>query len=351
MKKLTPLFTLLFLFSVALAQTNPSLFVPANNGNIQYIGRFDFSDKSKPVFMYSGTAVKTSFTGTSVSIKLLDDSLRNWFTVILDDSIFSFEANKKDGLYLLAKNLLNKKHNLEITRRTEWHGGNTTFEGFMIDAGKKLLPVAKRKRTIEFIGDSYTCGYGNEGKSREEHFTYATENNYLSYGAIVARALQADYVGICRSGIGMYQGYGGDTKFAMPDFYNAVINNKKSVWNYAALQPAMVVIDLSGNDFSAKLDSIKFTAAYLKFLTSVRKNYPKAIIVCAAGPSGTGEKFNTQRNYVQAVVNTFQKNNKWVYYFAFSPVGMNGSDWHPNVAEHKNMADELIPFLKTIAHW
>ena len=351
MKKATQLLALLFLHHFAIAQNNPTQFIPATNPNIQYIGRFDFSEKLKPVFMYSGTAIKTAFTGTSVSIKLLDDSLRNWFTVIIDDSSFSFEANKKDGVYLLAKNLSNKKHQLEINRRTEWHGGNTTFGGFMIDEGKKLLPAAKRKRTIEFIGDSYTCGYGNEGKSREEHFAYPTENNFLSYGAIAARELQAEYVGICRSGIGMYQGYGGDTTFAMPNFYDAVINSKKSVWNYAALQPAMVVIDLSGNDFSARLDSLKFTAAYLKFLTRVRGNYPNAIIVCAAGPSGADEKFVTQTNYLQAIVKQFKKNNKQVFYFAFKPFSMNGSDWHPNVAEHKNMADELIPFLKTIAHW
>lgn len=348
MKKLTKLFTLLFLYHAAAAQNHPSLLVPASNPHIQYIGRFDFSDKSKPVFMYSGTAIKTSFTGTAISIKMLDDSLRNWFTVVIDDSIFSFETHKKEGVYLLAKNLPNKKHQLEISRRTEWHGGNTSFEGFILDAGKKILPAPKHKKTIEFIGDSYTCGYGNEGKSREEHFTYATENNYESYGAITARALQADYVGICRSGIGMYQGYGGDTTFAMPDFYDGVINNKKSVWNYAVLQPAIVVIDLSGNDFSAQLDSLKFTAAYLKFLKRVRKNYPNAIIVCAAGPSGADEKFLRQRNYVQSIVKLFQKNNKQVFYFAFSPFGMNGSDWHPNVAEHKNMAAELIPFLKSL---
>jgi len=251
----------------------------------------------------------------------------------------------------LAKNLPNRKHRLEISRRTEWHGGNTTFEGFIIDAGKKLLPAVKRKRTIEFIGNSYTCGYGNEGKSREEHFTYSTENNYGSYGAIAARALQANYVGICRSGIGMYQGYGGDTTFAMPDFYDGVINNSKSVWNYAALQPAMVVIDLGGNDFSAQLDSVKFATTYLKFLARVRTNYPTAKIVCIAGPSGSGDKFTIQQKYVRAIVDSFQKNNKWVYYFDFSPFDMNGSDWHPNVAEHKRMADELIPFLKKITDW
>lgn len=348
MKKLTNLLIILFFQLSAAAQQHPSLFVPASNPCINYVGRFDISDKSKPVFMYSGSAIMASFTGTALSIKLVDDSLRNWFTVIIDDSVFSFEANRKDGIYQLANNLSNKKHRVEVNRRTEWHGGNTTFEGFYIAAGEKIQPTQKTKRAIEFIGDSFTCGYGNEGKSREEHFLYATENNYLTYGAIAARALEADYIGICRSGIGLYQGYGGDTTFAMPDFYDDVINNSKVKWNYAALQPKMVVIDLSGNDFSAAVDSVKFANAYLKFLRTIRRNYPAALIVCAAGPSSPGEKFDLQKSYVNAVVKAFQKTDKDVHYFAFQAFGMNGSDWHPNVAEHKVMANELIPFLKAL---
>ncbi len=47
-------------------------------------------------------------------------------------------------------------------------------------------------------------------------------------------------------------------------------------------------------------------------------------------------------------MNAFKKDDKAIHYFAFSPFQMNGSDWHPNVAEHKNMAAELIPFLKSL---
>ena len=85
---------------------------------------------------------------------------------------------------------------------------------------------------MEFIGDSYTCGYGNEGKSREEHFTYETENNYATYGAITARAFNAGYVAICRSGIGMYQSYGGGKTFTQPNLYDEIVVNSKARWDY-----------------------------------------------------------------------------------------------------------------------
>ena len=145
-------FFLLSIYFTACTQSNHPDFVSASNPNIQYTGRFDFTDKEKPVFMYSGCSIQTAFTGTSITLRLQDDSLKNWFTVKLDDSLFTFPSNKKEGVYQLAQNLSDKKHIIQISRRTEWHAGNTVFFGFEIDKGKALLPVEKPNRMIEFIG-------------------------------------------------------------------------------------------------------------------------------------------------------------------------------------------------------
>ncbi|MEO6453505.1 MAG: SGNH/GDSL hydrolase family protein [Ginsengibacter sp.] len=351
MKKLSLLIISTSLCLASLAQHHHEFFLPASDTHIQYIGRFDFSEKEKPVFMYSGSAIRTGFTGTSICVLFADDSLRNWFTVKLDDSIFIFKADKKGGKYFIAQHLADKKHTLEIFRRTEWHGGNTTFSGFNIDEGKKLIPLKKNKLAIEFIGDSYTCGYGDEGKSREEHFTYATENNYTTYGAIAARKFNADYIGICRSGIGMYQGYGGDKTFTQPNFYDEVVARSKAKWNYSKNQPQLVIIALGGNDFSVNLDSIQFVNAYIKFVEKIRLHYPKAKIICAAGPSGPGDKLMRFQSHVLAITNHFKNTDKAIFYFNFSPFDPHGSDWHPNIEEHKKMANELIPFIKKITGW
>ena len=60
----------------------PEIIKP-DNPNIAYIGRFDNTDKAKPVFMYSGCAIRTVFKGTSVELIMKDDSLRNMFTVVI----------------------------------------------------------------------------------------------------------------------------------------------------------------------------------------------------------------------------------------------------------------------------
>ncbi len=326
-------------------------FIPADNPNIAYIGRFDKSDPQKPVFMYSGCIVRTVFKGTSIALVMKDDSLRNWFNVIIDDSLFVMKADHKDSIYQLASGLENKKHTLEIVRRSEWHGANTTILGFYLDHRKKLFKPEVSDRLIEFIGDSYTCGYGNEGKSRDEHFTYETENAYLAFGPLTARAVNAEYQLVSRSGIGMTQGYGGGKSFNMPRLYDEVTNDTTKRWDYTLSQPQLVMIDLGANDLSAPLDSATFVNAYIEFLGRIRNNYKAAKIVCLVGPFSPDEKTQTWQHYVNAVVDSVSIKDNQVYYFEFSPIELNGSDWHPNLAEDQALAGELVPYVKELLNW
>lgn len=345
--------SLLFIISVSVKLSGQPVgksFISADNKNISYIGRFDFSDKKKPVFMYSGCTIRTVFKGTSVDL-VMDDSHKNWFNVILDDSLFTIKTDKEDNIYPLARNLKKGKHTLEIIRRTEWHGGNSTFLGLYIDNGRKTTKPEKKRRKIEFIGDSYTCGYGIEGKNHDEHFDYETENNYLTYGAITSRELNTDYTAICLSGIRMANYSTTRQKFAMPDYYDSVAMGSSVKWDYSKDQPQIVAIVLGANDFSRSFDSTTYVNSYLNFLSTIRENYPVAKIVCIAGPSNGGEQWIRLQSCVGAVVNQFSKTDKSVFYFAFSSFQMNGSDWHPNVEEHRRMADELIPEIKKIMNW
>ncbi|MEO6188341.1 MAG: SGNH/GDSL hydrolase family protein [Ginsengibacter sp.] len=352
MKKIQSLLILLVLSTSIILGADKNLrLIPADNDNIVYIGRFDFSDMKNPKFMYSGCAIRTVFEGTSIEVILKDDGLKNMFNVILDDSLFVLKTDRKDGRYVLASGLKKGKHKLEIIRRTEWHGGNTTFSGFYIDKNKKLEKPEIEERKIEFIGDSYTCGYGIEGKSNEEHFRYETENNYLTFGAVTARMLNAEYATVCRSGIGMYQGYNAGKGFAMPVYYDTVVSGSNAVWDYRLFQPQVVVITLGGNDMEKDFDSTQFVNAYIKFLSKLRKNYPVAKIICIAGPSGEDDKWALYQSVVKSIVKEVGSNEKQVYYFAFSPFEMHGSDWHPNADEHRKMAEELVPAIEKITGW
>lgn len=339
-------FTFLSLFADAQQQV-----IKPDDPSIEYVGRFDFADKQHPAFMYSGCMIRMGFTGTSIAVKLQDDSLRNWYTIKLDDSVFSIKTGNAAGNYTLGKNLRDGKHNIEISRRTEWHGGTTRFNGFLIDNGGNPFKLPQLKRTMEFIGNSLTCGYGNEGKSKEEHFTYETENSYLTYAALVARALKANFVAVCRSGIGMYQSYGGEKEFVQPKLYDEIVVGSKSVWDYKNNQPDVVVIELGSNDLAKPLDSASFVSTYIQFVKKIRGQYPHARIICAAGPDGIDEKDSKFQPFVKAVTKHFSTSDKRVFYFYFGRSDFNGSDWHPNLKEQEQMANVLLPFIRKITGW
>ena len=350
MKSLTPRLLLLVLSVLSVRGASPRP-VAADDPNIAYIGRFDRSDPKQAVFMYSGCMIRTVFTGTSVTAVLRDAELKNFFAVILDGRLSVLAANRADGTYVLAQGLPSRRHTLEIIRRTEWHGGNTTFAGLRIDSDATLLQPEVSTRRIEFIGDSYTCGYGNEGKSPDEHFSYATENIYLSFGALTARALQAEALFVCRSGIGMVQSYDGDKKFNMPGLYDEVIQKKDLAWDFSRNQPQLVVIDLSDNDYAKPLDRDAFINVYLKFLARLRGHYPEAKIVCVVGPSPANETWQKWQADVRTVVSRRRATDPQVYYFGISNFELHGSDSHPNLDEHRKVAGELTPFLRDLMAW
>jgi hypothetical protein len=287
-----------------------------------------------------------------VSVILKNDSSFNNFTVRLDTTEYILKTRRDDTLYLLADNLPNVSHSLEITRITEWHGGNTTFGGLKI-TGRGLVPVYGKQRKIEFIGNSITCGYGTEGKSRDEHFTYETQNCLHTYAAYTAKNLEADFTLICRSGIGMYQSYGGDTTFAMPLLYEEIISGSPVKWDFGKFQPDVVVIELGANDLSSKVDSARFTRAYLGFLEKLRNYYPSSKIVCMSGPGWIGDEAGNTKwgSLVSSDVTAGSKILDNLYYYSMEATENNGSDWHPSSAEHEKLSVNLTEYLRSLMNW
>src|SRR6185295_687477 len=109
-------------------------------------------------------------------------------------------ADPAKTVYAAATGLPDKEHTLELFKRTEPLVGTTQFLGLQIPKGKLLPLPARAKRRIEIVGDSISCGYGNESANQNEHFEPKTENNYLAYGAVAARAVGAEYVSVAWSG-------------------------------------------------------------------------------------------------------------------------------------------------------
>ena len=214
-----------------------------------------------------------------------------------------------------------------------------------------------RERLIEFVGDSYTCGYGAEKSRSTDRFSPATETAAKTYAAIISRYFDADYLLIAHSGMGICRNY--NSKFSgycMPQRYMQTYDTD-SAYVYKAeeqrLKPSLTVVFLGGNDFSKGVtpDFDTFRNNYLLLLNEIKANYGEEHPVLCCAKWGN----NTLKEYVrQSAEESGLKNISFVAAgdSLFHNDDRNlGADRHPNYEAHRKIAYMLIPYVSTATGW
>ncbi len=333
----------------------------ADDSRIIYVGR-TLANADGVSFDYSATYARLSFTGKRVSVRAASVEPIEFNVWI--DSPFAAEPDKvvridsRDTTVVLyeARKADKKTHHLMIQRRVEGEHGITTFKGFAVD-GELLQAQPLAERQIEFIGDSYTCGYGSENSVKSDPYTIETQNPAKTYAAILARYFGADYWTIAHSGMGIIRNYASKVPgWYMPDRYTQTFDRSKdSAWVVAdhPFKPQITVIYLGTNDFSTRLLPHRedFVANYIKLLKSVKANYgDNHPILCVA--SKTSEQM---LEYVRAAVHDSGMKN--VYATGLNEgIHLNtdenlGASWHPNYLGHQKIAYSLLPYVSTLTGW
>ncbi len=353
--------------------TKGTTFIPASDTGFYYLGRIDYRNPTSIRFAHTGVSIRFRFEGGTCIVRLKNKSTgkdkegnlyKNYYTVTIDNGKPQLYSVSNDDDKIQIKGLSGGVNEVAIFKRTEALVGEGIFEGIEIENGKALLPVTDRKtRKIEFIGNSITCGYGNEGTSKECPFSPETENAYMAYGAITARKLDADYTAVAYSGKGMYRNFDATTTNTMSLIYDRIFPDSLASpkWNPKKYQPDVVVVNLGTNDFAKGIpDSVIFVNTYVNFLKRLRSYYPSAVILCIEGPmmndnypAGT-RSLTKAKNYILASIEKMKVvGEKRVFTFFPTPQGEGdyGCDWHPNIKRHEKMAEELTKEIKRLMNW
>lgn len=323
---------------------------------LHYAGRFDTRDAKGPRCAWSACSVALKFKGTAVNAKLNEQG-SDQFQIVVDGQPTKVLIPKKgETIYQLASGLADGEHTVELVKRTEASQGVMQFLGFQLSAGGQALEFPAVTRRIEVIGDSISCGYGNEGKSQNEHFKPDTENAYLTYGAIAARAVKADYICIAWSGRKMWPDN------TIPEVYDRTLpNDKASAWDFKIV-PDAVLINLATNDFGKGVpDEKKWTDAYKNFIAHLRTKYPKAMIYLASGSMMSDswppkiKALSTLNGYLTSIADDLKKaGDERIRTIFFEPQDQKnglGSDWHPSVKTNEIMAAKWAEALKKDLGW
>jgi lysophospholipase L1-like esterase len=331
--------------------------LPEGTPGVRFVGRVDTSEAAGALFAWSGTGVVARFTGSSLGVRLTGGQQ---YTVLIDGQVGP-KLTSTGGSDSLATGLAAGEHQVELYRRTEANQGESRFLGFDIADGELLAPPPAPERRIEIIGDSISCGYGDEGADMSCMFSPDTENHYLTYGAIAARNLGAELSTIAWSGKGVVCNYGDDASSCvdpMPNqFPRTLPSRTDSVWDFSLFQPQAVVINLGTNDLSTNVDPTEqeFVAAYVTLLERMRTAYPDALILCTIGPLLGGADLTTARTYIaSAVQQRADAGDAGVRTFELEPTNPEdgyGCDYHPSLRTHEIMAAVLTDELSAQLGW
>ena len=350
----------------------------ADDAHLQFIGRMDMTTEDGPTYAHPGATVRFRCNCTGVDVAFADlgtggEEHTNFVNILVDGKEEAqVELQPIGNILHGARNLKRGEHTIEVVKRTESYAGNIQFLGVSLQ-GILLEPPEPPTLRMEFIGDSITCGYGNEVRILAPTYTepntgYHAKNEDISkaYGSLLGRQFNADVVTTCVSGTGVYRNLDGTTHQSFPVLYRRIFPSEETPeWNTELFVPDIIVINLGNNDFNVMDDTgtpsappaEEFKNAYARFVSQLRSYYPNAVIICSVGPLMNdnypmGRKHWTLiQKYVSEMVETVRSSGDTnVHYFPYIPILSDpyGEDWHPTAEGHAQMAQEMGDYLHTL---
>jgi len=349
-----------FLFSILLVCSTIRVnaageqnFYKASDPRFSFMGRVDFSNKDHPRCWVPGAQISFSFKGSSCTIVLTDEHLYgknlNYIQLIVDGKYSRFKLLTPESKVSTGE-LIDGVHTVILCKSTETNIGYLQFNG--VSCGELLPAPALPERKIECFGNSITCGTGSDmeeipcgtGEWQDQH------NAWMSYGAQTARALNAQYHLTSLSGIGLIHSCC-NLDITMPQVYDKIsLRENKLLWDFSRYQPDVVTICLGQND--GIQDRKTFCGAYVSFIQTLRKVYPRAQIVLLTSPMADSMLLRAMKSNLTEIAGQARINgDKKVSTYFFSRSYNSGCDTHPSLAEHKLIAGELTQYLKKKMHW
>lgn len=358
------------------ADESGQIAIPATHPLIGYVGRVDCRGARGPVLGFVGASVHVAFVGTALSLRLRDygtgtPQTTNYYDVSIDGQPPTLlQVSPQQELYTLAEGLADGPHQVELFKRVEAApggavgAGRAEVLGFVL-RGSGLRPVSLPARKLEFVGDSITCGFGNEASTMDPanvHYTSRASNGHRAYGAVAAALLNAQYSAVAYSGRGVWRNYQGSGSERLPDIYLKSVPDdpSASAWQPAQYVPDAVIINLGTNDFSRPgVDHQAFVGSYVDFLKRLRDYYPSAPLLAVLGPMlsdfhppGENAWTNAQADVRAAISERAAAGDRGVHLLVVEPQsGPWGEDWHPTIATHRRMAEQVSSKLKEILGW
>lgn len=297
-----------------------------------------------------GSAISVRFQGREITAEIEDIQRegKSWLNVYIDGlPVRVVRIDPDNRLYQLADDLEDVPHTLTLQKRTEAAFGSLKFTDLTAENGTFLSPPPSLPHRLLIIGDSITCGFGNEAQIPCD-CDASVENNALAYSSLTGRLLNAETLIAGASGTGCYQNFGGAKEGRMSDYFIETLCPFLDQEAMDPFHPEIIVINLGTNDWSAPIQPSDYMKQYRKLIDFIRSRYPYAELFCAIGPMNLAPS-----PYLKDLVHTLAEEGDAHIHFVEFPLikrpedGMGGCG-HPSVKKHRQMAEQLAETISQV---
>ena len=307
--------------------------IQPNNKNIQYVGRWDKSDKGSYHSYWGGAYFNFKFRGNAISLKL-EKTVDIY--VILDKGKPILFKNVKGWVKITPDSLAFKTHEIKVIAR--FQNDEIVLSGFNLNENGKLLKSKKKNIWIEFIGDSITSG------------DRTSLGNISAYPWLCGDSLNVNHTQISYCGIplvdGYHYNYEGAPEIGMESAYlnlkqpNQVYNPE---WKFQNDSPDIIVINLGTNDHNLKVDSGLFQQTFTQFIRNIRFIYNQSQILILIPFNQSYDKEIGEMILQESKNDTRLKiidTKGWLESSDFT------DGTHPTDKGHSKISEKLIPIIK-----
>jgi len=331
------------------SQTAPALHIGGR------VAEFDRVVSEAPTPLYThqwpGVYFETQFTGPSLSLHFED--AHNRYKLYIDDEAPRL-IETPGNIPFEIKGLPNKPHTARLEKISESQSDQGSFYGFTPAHGQGTA-TAPRARQIEFIGDSFTVGYGNTSETQTctESEVWKTTDTSQAFGPMTARAFNADYQINAFSGRGIVRNYDSFDGPTLPELYPYALFDGKTLYTDPDWQPQIIVIGLGTNDFSTPIKSgdkwastdalhTDYRRGYVAFVKELRQRHPNAFFLLMSSDRFDG----TLRDNVRQVAATLQADGETrLDTLFFDGLDYGGCHFHPSLADHQKIKTLLTGYI------
>ncbi len=301
-------------------------------------------------YSWPGVYFTARFTGPSVDVKVDDDQDDLYLYV---DGVHKLTLTRPGQATVALKDLGAGPHRVRLEKASETQTSTGTFEGFYVASAADALPAPHYDRRIEFIGDSFTVGYGDasRGQTCTVEDVRDTTDTSLAFPTITAKHFDAAYRILASSGYGVVRNYGGmNPGNTLPVLYQYTLFDKSVGVPDDGWTPDVVVIGLGTNDFSTPLtpgepwqtrEALRddFVRTYVGFVQSLRAKWPATHFILMASTNYDDEIIDAVNKVAETLKDDGETNLEVI---PFSGLTYQACDGHPSLSDETILSNLLI---------